>query len=128
MSRQQLSPHDEAMEEHAAAYALDALEAGDREQFLSHLAGCARCATLVRDYRSVTTALALNVDEIDASPGLRDRVMARIASEDLSTARPVQIAPRAGRRTSLWGSRHGGDAVDIAGVWLLERDAAERAT
>ena len=46
----------------------------------------------------------LNVDEIDASPGLRDRVMARIASEDLSTARPVQIAwPRARRRTSLWG-------------------------
>jgi hypothetical protein len=31
--RQQLLPHDEAMEEHAAAYAPDALEASDREQF-----------------------------------------------------------------------------------------------
>ena len=59
MSRQQLWPHDEAMEEHAAAYALDALEAGDREQFLStSCRGCARCATLVRDYRSVAAALA----------------------------------------------------------------------
>ncbi|MFN0074107.1 MAG: anti-sigma factor domain-containing protein [Chloroflexota bacterium] len=104
-----LSPHDEHMEELAAAYALDAVDSGDREQFLDHLSGCSQCAALVRDYHALTLAFPLSVDEMDGSPGLRDRVFAAIEADTRAQPRifqpsaPQSIDARRGSKSPLWG-------------------------
>jgi anti-sigma-K factor RskA len=59
----------------ADAYALDALNASDRERFERHLLTCSACADEVRQYTEVATAMAMAV-AAEPPPGLRDRVLA----------------------------------------------------
>ena len=63
----------------SGAYALDALEAGaESERFARHLNRCPSCASEVREFREVATALAFAATTAPP-PELRDRVLAAAA-------------------------------------------------
>jgi anti-sigma-K factor RskA len=63
----------------SGAYALDAIEpAAERDRFTRHLNRCPSCASEVRGFGEVTTALGLAA-AAEAPAGLRDRVLAAVA-------------------------------------------------
>ena len=84
----------------SGAYALDALEAGgERDRFTRHLGRCTSCASEVRGFREVATALAF-ATAAEPPAGLRDRVLA-------AAARTRQVPPEVStharpRRTRPW--------------------------
>jgi len=65
----------EELRELTSAYALGALDPGDRERFEAHLASCAECQAEVRSFRPVMDALARTIDSRQPSPQLRARVV-----------------------------------------------------
>ena len=90
--------HD--MHSFSGAYALDALEGGaERDRFARHMSRCASCASEVRGFREVATALAFAATA-EAPPELRDQVLA-------AAARTRQLPPEVRtnarpRRTRAW--------------------------
>jgi len=62
----------------AGAYALDALDEGDRELFEGHLARCDACAQEVRGFRETAAQLGAAVATSPAPPRLRGQVLAEI--------------------------------------------------
>ena len=63
----------------SGAYALDALEPGaERDRFIRHLSRCQSCASEVRGFREVATALAF-ATAAEPPARLRDRVLAAAA-------------------------------------------------
>jgi len=76
----------------SGAYALDALEAGaESERFARHLNRCPSCASEVREFREVATALAFAATTAPP-PELRDRVLAAAA---LTRQLPPEVTSRA---------------------------------
>jgi anti-sigma-K factor RskA len=59
----------------SAAYALDALDAEEREAFARHLAQCAECREAVAAFQDVAADLAYDADAPPPSPVLRDRIL-----------------------------------------------------
>ena len=60
--------HNDELHEWSGAYALGALDPGDRRRFERHLADCARCATEIRALAPIPGLLAqLDTDDLDAS-------------------------------------------------------------
>jgi Anti-sigma-K factor rskA, C-terminal len=84
----------------SGAYALDAVEAGaERDRFARHMNRCQSCASEVRGFREVATALAFAATA-EPPPELRDRVLA-------AAARTRQLPPEVRtharpRRTRSW--------------------------
>jgi hypothetical protein len=84
----------------SGAYALDAVEGGaERDRFTRHLNRCPSCASEVRGFREVATALAF-ASAAEPPPELRDRVLA-------AAARTRQLPPEVRtharpRRTRTW--------------------------
>ena len=84
----------------SGAYAMDALErGGERDRFIRHMSRCQSCASEVRGFREVATALAFAATA-EAPPELRDRVLA-------AAARTRQLPPEVKtharpRRTRAW--------------------------
>ena len=84
----------------SGAYSLDALEAGaERDRFARHMNRCQSCASEVRGFREVATALAFAATA-EPPPELRDRVLA-------AAARTRQLPPEVRtharpRRTRSW--------------------------
>jgi anti-sigma factor RsiW len=76
----------------AAAYALDALDPGERAEYEVHLAGCEQCRREVADLRDTAALLAETVAE-EPPPGLRDRVLAQVASTPQVPIRPTALRP-----------------------------------
>ncbi len=76
-----IDPHTDELEELAAGYALGALTPEDEARFVRHLAGCETCHRLARDYQSVVGVLAESVDDLPASPRVKQRLMEQIAAE-----------------------------------------------
>jgi hypothetical protein len=63
----------------SGAYALDALDAGaERDRFARHMSHCSSCASEVRGFREVATALAFAATA-EPPPELRDRVLTAAA-------------------------------------------------
>ena len=79
-----------------AAYALDALDQTERQRYERHLTGCAACRTELRGFCEVSGRLA-TVTATDASPALRERVLAAVASADQTNATPIPM-----RRPRRW--------------------------
>jgi hypothetical protein len=76
----------------SGAYALDALEPGaESERFAGHLNRCPSCASEVREFREVATAMAFAATTTPP-PELRDRVLAAAA---LTRQLPPEITSRA---------------------------------
>jgi Anti-sigma-K factor rskA len=84
----------------SGAYALDALEGGvEHDRFTRHVSRCQSCASEVRGFREVATALAFAA-ATEPPPELRDRVLA-------AAARTRQLPPEVKtharpRRTRAW--------------------------
>jgi Anti-sigma-K factor rskA len=84
----------------AGVYALDVLEPGaERDRFDHHLNRCQSCASEVRGFREVATALAFAA-AAEPPPGLRQQVMAAVGRtrqlppETRTHARPRRARPR----------------------------------
>jgi hypothetical protein len=76
----------------SGAYALDALEQGaESERFARHLNRCPSCASEVREFREVATAMAFAATTTPP-PELRDRVLAAAA---LTRQLPPEVTSRA---------------------------------
>lgn len=75
----------------AAAYALNALDAGERERFERHLRACQPCTDEVRGFTATVTALGMAAATAPP-PGLRQRVLA-------ATAVTRQLPPSVAERT-----------------------------
>ena len=87
----------------SGAYALDALEGGaERDRFIRHLSRCQSCASEVRGFREVSTALAFAA-AAEPPPELRDRVLAVAArTRQLPPEIKTQGSHARPRRTRSW--------------------------
>jgi len=85
------------------AYVLDALERGaERDRFTRHLDRCQSCASEVRGFREVATALAFAA-ATEPPPELRDRVMAAVArTRQLPPEVRTHARPRRPRTWAPW--------------------------
>jgi len=72
----------------AASYALDALDAPDRQAFESHLADCVACRDDVQAYREVAGTLAHAAPVHGPPPHLKDRILARVRESRDAGAEP----------------------------------------
>jgi len=79
--------------EHAAPFALGALDEAERVAFEQHLATCDVCTAEVRELREVASLLATGVPRVAPPAGLRDRILA-----DARSVRPISSAPAAVER------------------------------
>jgi anti-sigma-K factor RskA len=78
----------------AAAYALDALDAGERAEYEVHLAGCEQCRAEVAELRETAAQLAETVSGEPPS-GLRHRVLTQVAGTPQVSIRPTPLRPAA---------------------------------
>lgn len=74
--------------EHAAPYALGALDESERASFEAHLTTCDVCAAEVRELRNVAGLLATAAPYVAPPPRLRERILA-----DARAVRPISAAP-----------------------------------
>ena len=85
----------------AGAYAVDALDDAERDQFERHMQECRSCAAEVRGFTATAAALGMAA-ALDPPPGLKDRVLAAAA---VTRQLPPQVAeqraePRPQRRAA----------------------------
>jgi len=76
--------------EHAAPYALGALDESERASFEEHLASCDVCAAEVREFRDVAGLIAMAAPSVSPPATLRDRIVA-----DARGVRPISSAATA---------------------------------
>ena len=75
--------------EHAAPYALGALDERERASFEEHLATCDVCAAEVRELNDVAGLIAMATPAVSPPPTLRDRILA-----DARGVQPISSAAR----------------------------------
>ena len=78
-----------------AAYALDALDAADREVYEEHLAGCTHCQEEFAELSLAAGALAYAVEPVSPPPLLRERILdaARAERPNVVPLRPRWVSP-----------------------------------
>ena len=82
--------HTGEMLERTSLYALGALEGAELAELELHLEnGCPLCAEALRGFRQVTDNLLHAAGEVKAPPSLRDRALARVASEAALETQPT---------------------------------------
>jgi len=81
--------------EHAAPYALGALDESDRVSFEAHLASCDICAAEVRELRDVTGVIAGGIRQLTPPPALRERILANARA-----VRPISAASQSAARAT----------------------------
>ena len=80
------------LHELAAPYALDALDADERERFERHLAECERCSAQLAELQEAVAALAFAVEGPEPPPALRGRILESAREE--SSAKVVAFPRR----------------------------------
>jgi anti-sigma factor RsiW len=99
----------------AAAYALDALAADEREEFEAHLPECPRCRDELDALRETVGLLALAAEGPPPAPALRDRIVVAAREE------PPKVTALRPRRTRLYAATAVAAAACAAlavGLWL----------
>jgi anti-sigma-K factor RskA len=106
---------DDRAHDLTAAYALDALDAGEREAFEGHLAQCERCRDEVAELSSTAAALAFGVESVVPPAALRGRILAAARAE-----RPNVVAfrPRSTRVLAAVAAVAACVAVGL-GIWNI---------
>jgi anti-sigma-K factor RskA len=102
----------------AGAYALDALEAAERDRFERHLRDCRSCTGDVRGFSATAAAMGMAA-AAGPPPELRQRVLAVVAALGSAQAGNAEIAavlaaPDA--RTTSAGTSAGGTATVVASL------------
>lgn len=116
--------NDHAWDGFAAAYALDAMDAGEREEFETHLAGCERCQAELAEMREVAAALAHAAPAAAPPPALRERVLA-----EARQVRPITAARRPERAPRLaWLATAASVALALLAGWQYRQARQESAT
>ena len=104
--------------------ALEVLEADEQALVTAHLPGCDDCARDLAEYREALVQLAQALPshtlDADGAAQLRQRLLARVASERTPAIEP-RLAPLARRTRELLASRWSGWAMaaGLAGVLLM---------
>jgi hypothetical protein len=100
----------------AGAYALDAIAGGaERERFTRHVNGCQSCASEVRGFREVATALAFAAAR-EPPPAMRAEVLAAVArTRQLPPEIRTHARPPRGRTRVPWVPWLSG-AIATAGI------------
>ncbi len=85
----------ETLHELTAAYALDALDTGERQAFEEHLAGCESCREEVAALSGIAAELAFAVEPVSPPPQLRSRILDAAHAErpNVRPLRPRWLAP-----------------------------------
>lgn len=108
----------------AAAFALDALDPGERTAFEAHLHACDMCSDEVAEFREAASHLAA-ADEVAPPPELRNRVLAEISvtrqTSPLHDDTPVRIDHRWSRPPLWLAAAAAALVVVVAGVGLAFR-------
>ena len=73
--------HAVEFEELAAGFALGALDEADEARFRAHLAGCPRCRTLAAEFSAAAAMLPEALEEMDASPDLRQSILSAAGAD-----------------------------------------------
>jgi anti-sigma factor RsiW len=122
-----------------AAYALDALDADEREAYEAHLPGCDTCQEELAVLAGTTEALAIAASGPAPSPALRERILAEARAEPqavvpIERARSRRTAPVLAAAAAvaaavaigigLWASQLSGDLDDARAALERERAAA----
>ena len=125
----------ESIRESIAAYALDALDPGERRRvehdLLEHLPGCAECSATMREFRETAGRLAMGVEPVAPSRDLEQRLIDAVRGEP--RARPVPVLPRRSRfaaRIAIVAAvigLAGSVAVNVSYVRRLDQAERERA-
>lgn len=110
----------------SGAYAVDAVDEIERARFERHLAICEDCRTEVDSLREAATLIAEDT-ALAPPPGLRDRVLADIATVRPLAPRPTVVPASAPARTRRWIALTAAAAVVAvlgvgAAVWEPWRD------
>jgi len=84
---------DHAWLEHAAIYALGALDETERASFEAHLATCDVCTAEVRELRNVAGLLAMAAPHVGPPPRMRERILADARAVRPSSAAPTDASP-----------------------------------
>lgn len=89
---QQLPPGGPGDDVHAlaAAYALNAVDADERETFERHLATCEDCRREVAELSEVTVSLSEDL-AVEPPPALREQLLAQIATTPQDGPTPVEV-------------------------------------
>jgi anti-sigma-K factor RskA len=89
------------LHEQVAAYALDALDEGERRAYEEHLAGCEQCRAELAGLADTAGVLGLAADAADPPDALRGRILAAAGEEGPSKVVDIESARR--RRFALVG-------------------------
>lgn len=99
---------EHAISENAAAYALGALEAPERREFLSHLATCRSCRSEVASLLETVALIGLAAPEATPPAALRSRVLSAVRRRP---AARVWVAVAAGLAVVAVASAIAGNAI-----------------
>lgn len=125
--------------DHAAPYALGALDENERVSFEKHLASCDICAAEVRELKDVAGLLATAAPSVAPPARLRDRILSDArAVRPIGTATPSETStgprtremPRGappGRRWSTLAPWLAAAAAVVVAVYLGQQSRSERA-
>lgn len=105
----------------AEAFAIGALAGEEARAFEAHLASCPDCPRVVREQRELAVLLAEAAPLAVPSPGLRDRLLARVREERRGGRR---ILRRDWTRGLAWAAAVAGLLLAGGGLWRARR--AER--
>jgi anti-sigma factor RsiW len=101
------------------------LDAGHAREVEEHVAGCARCAAALADYRAMSQAVAGADLRYTAPPSLRERIEA-----SLPQPKSAEVVPLPNRRSVLRGFAMGSAVSALAATGLvaivLRNDDAQR--
>ena len=116
-------------EELAAGHALSALEPEDEQDFVTHLAGCARCERDLAEHEATLAHLAYAPEPADPPASLLEGIRAGVLSSGREASFPAsteQAAPAAPAPVDLDARRQRRDASRLrrAGVWTSVAAAA----